>query len=490
MNKTKEISVIGSGFASLSVATTLADMGNSVTVFEKNSTPGGRARQFVEQGFTFDMGPSWYWMPDVFENYFNRFGKSTSDYYELIRLDPSYRIHYGLDDSMDIPASLEELYGLFESIEKGSSEKLKAFLNDASIKYNVGMGDMVQKPGDSILEFANWTVLKNSLKLDLLKSIEVEIESKFKHPKLQQLLKFPVLFLGAKPSKTPALYSLMNHADLSLGTWYPLGGMHKIVEGMYELALEKGVKFEFDTPINSIIIENNKASGVVSGSKTFKSEIVVAGADYEHVETNLLPPNKRQYSTKYWNSRTLAPSSLIFYLGVNKKLKNLLHHNLFFDKEFEKHAEEIYDIPKWPTDPLFYVCAPSVTDSTVAPDGSENLFILIPLAPGIEDTSERREQLFKKVMERLEKLTHNSINENIVYNRSYCINDFIEDYNSFKGNAYGLANTLKQTAFLKPKLKSKKVNQLYYTGQLTVPGPGVPPSLISGQIVADLIQNK
>lgn len=489
MKNSKKISVIGSGFASLAAATSLADLGHSVTVFEKNSSPGGRARQFVEQGFTFDMGPSWYWMPDVFENYFNRFGKSTSDYYSLIRLDPSYRIHYGQSDSIDVPANLEELYVLFDSIEKGSSSNLRAFLKDAAIKYNVGMGDMVQKPGDSILEFANWTVLKNSLKLDLLKSIEAEIESKFKHPKLQQLLKFPVLFLGAKPSKTPALYSLMNHADLSLGTWYPMGGMHKIVEAMYSLALEKGVKFEFDTPITSISIENNQACGVVSGSSSFDSDLVVAGADYHHVETNLLPVNKRQYSPKYWDTRTLAPSSLIFYLGVNKRLKNLLHHNLFFDKEFEQHAQEIYDIPQWPTDPLFYVCAPSVTDSTVAPEGKENLFILIPLAPGIEDTSEKRNLLFNKVMERLEKLTENSITDSIIYNKSYCINEFIKDYNSFKGNAYGLANTLKQTAFLKPKLKSKKVNRLYYTGQLTVPGPGVPPSLISGQIVADLIQN-
>lgn len=479
----QKIAVIGSGFAGLSAACCLAKDGYQVDVYEKNASPGGRARKFENDGFTFDMGPSWYWMPDVFENFFKLFGKSASDYYELQRLDPSYRIYFGQDDIMDVPANIQKVYELFESLEPGSSQQLQKFLKEAAYKYEVGINDLVYKPGKSLKELIDPRLIKGVFKLHVFQSIASYIRKYFKNPKLIQLLEFPVLFLGAMPSNTPALYSLMNYADISLGTWYPKGGMHKIIEGMVQLAEELGVNFHFDSPVQAIVMNSTKAKGIkVNGEDVFY-DYIVGGADYEHIEQQLLPEKFRKYSSDYWQKRDMAPSSLIFYLGVNKELKNLLHHNLFFDESFEDHAKQIYTDPQWPDKPLFYVCCASKTDDTCAPEGHENLFILIPVAPGLEDTHAVREKYFELVMDRLEKLTGEKVKEHIVYSRSYAHNDFKHDYNAFKGNAYGLANTLRQTANLKPSMHSK-VKNLLYTGQLTVPGPGVPPSIISGQVVA------
>lgn len=476
--------VIGSGFSGLSAATSLASQGYDVTVLEKNSSPGGRARSFAAEGFTFDMGPSWYWMPDVFESYFNRFGKSTSDYYSLKRLDPSYTVVFGKDEFMQVPAKLNELRSLFEELEPGSAAQLDKFLEQAAYKYEVGINQLVYKPGRSLTEFMNPRLLLDVLRMDVFQSIHKHIRRYFKHDKIIKLMEFPILFLGALPQNTPALYSLMNYADICLGTWYPMGGMHKIVEGMVKLAIEQGVRFKYNQDVQALEVQQGQITQVRTATDVFGADIVVASADYHHVETKLLPEQSRSYSDSYWESRVMAPSSLLFYLGVNKRLQGLQHHNLFFDEDFGPHAAEIYTTPKWPNKPLFYVSAPSVTDPSVAPEGCENLFLLVPVAPGLQDDESTREKYFAMVMDRLEQLTQQDIRSHIVYKRSYAHRDFIQDYNAFKGNAYGLANTLLQTAILKPSLKSKKVSNLFYTGQLTVPGPGVPPSLISGQVVA------
>jgi len=479
----KKVLVIGSGFSGLSVSTFLANAGCDVTVLEKHDHPGGRARTFREKGFTFDMGPSWYWMPDVFERYFNQFGRKVSDYYLLDRLSPSYKVLYE-NDELDIPANLDALCALFEKIEKGSAEKLKQFLAEAEYKYKVGIQQLVYKPGQSILEFADAKLMKGMLKLDVFKPISKQIRSLFKDKRLIDLLEFPVLFLGAKPSKTPALYSLMNYADLVLGTWYPKGGMHQIVQGMYKLAIEKGVRFSFNQNVTAFNFEGKRINAVLTDEDSHNCDWVVSSADYHFTETKLLPEKYRNYSDQYWDKRVMAPSSLIFYLGIDKKLPKLLHHNLFFDQDFDLHASEIYDNPVWPTAPQFYVSCTSKTDQSSAPENCENVFILIPVAPNLQDTKETREYYFNMIMKRIEDRIGYSIRENIVFKRSYAHNEFIEDYNSYKGNAYGLANTLKQTAVLKPGIRNKKIKNLYYTGQLTVPGPGVPPSLISGEVVA------
>ncbi|OJW40409.1 MAG: phytoene dehydrogenase [Sphingobacteriales bacterium 48-107] len=481
--------VIGSGFAGLSAASFLARAGWEVTVLEKNAAPGGRARILKAEGFTFDMGPSWYWMPDVFERFFACFGKKVSDYYHLDRLDPSYRV-YWQDGPMDLPASYEELKQLFESIESGSGARLDQFMRGAAYKYEVGINKLVHKPGRSWAEFLDWDVAKGVFKLDVLTNMKKHIRKYFRDPKLQQLMEFPVLFLGALPENTPALYSLMNYADMCLGTWYPQGGMYQVVDAMYQLAQEEGVKFRFNTPATGIQTGHGRATGVrytdASGKEgSLEADVVVGAADYHFIETKLLAPEDRSYSESYWNKRVMAPSCLLYYVGLNKRLPGILHHSLFFDTDFGVHGKEIYRSREWPSDPLFYVCAPSVTDETVAPAGCENLFFLIPVATGLEgDTEELREKYFRQVLRRYEEQTGTSVEDAIIYKKSYSVSDFMTDYHSFKGNAYGLANTLSQTAVLKPSCRSSKIRNLFYAGQLTVPGPGVPPSLISGEVVA------
>lgn len=484
---TKTIGVIGGGFAGLSASAYLQKAGYKVILFEKNSKIGGRNRQFDAEGFTFDMGPSWYWMPDVFEHFFNDFNHSASDFYKLDKLNPSFSIFYD-KVKMDIPANPDELPSLFESFEVGAGAQFKTFMERAEYKYEVGMNDFVQKPSKSILEFASLKVLKGAMKLTLLTKFDKYVRQYFKHPYLIQLMEFPVLFLGSAPQNTPALYSLMNYAGLMLGTWYPQGGMHKVVLGMEKLIEEAGVEVRKSTEIEKILIKNDKVVGVeLADDEKVKLDGLVAAGDYAHMET-LLPRAYRNYDKDYWDKRVFAPSSLIFYLGVNKKIEGLEHHNLFFDESLDDHAHEIYNEPKWPTKPLFYACVPSKTDIAVAPEGKENIFILMPLAAGLKDTNELREKYFDLIMDRLERRMATDIRTSIIYKRSYCIQDFETDYHSYKGNAYGLANTLNQTAFLKPKLNNKKLKNMVYSGQLTVPGPGMPPAIISGKLAAQEIE--
>jgi phytoene desaturase len=481
----KQITILGSGFSALAASCYLAQAGNKVTIFEKNETIGGRARQMKKEGFTFDLGPSWYWMPDVFEKFFSDFNKKPSDYYSLNKLSPAYKVFFGVNDFITIADNLSEIIETFESIETGSGEKLEKFMAEAQGNYNIAIKELVYRPGESPLELITFDTAK---KIDqFFSNISKDLRKKFKNKKLIQILEFPVLFLGAKPSDTPSFYSFMNYADFGLGTWQPINGFHDVINAMATLAKELGVKIETNCNVEKIVVENKKAIGIMVKDQFIPADIVLSGADYHHTET-LLDIEYRQYSEKYWDKKIFAPSSLLFYVGFNKKLENVIHHNLFFDVNFEAHASEIYDNPIWPKDPLFYANFTSITNPKTAPEGCENGFFLIPIAPGLEDTEELREVYFKKIIKRFEKITEQNIEKNIIFKQSFCVNDFVKDYNSYKGNAYGMANTLLQTAFLRPKLKSKKVNNLYFTGQLTVPGPGVPPSLISGKLVADLIK--
>ena len=487
MENNQSVAIIGAGFAGLSAAAYLAKAGYAVEVFEKNKEIGGRARQFkTQEGYVFDMGPSWYWMPEVFEKFFSDFGYTVSDFYELVLLEPSFSVIFKEQD-LAIPSNYADLRKLFEEIEPGSALKLDAFMKEAKFKYNIGMKKLVYKPGLSLTEFADIDLIKGVFKLQVFTSFSKHVKEYFKHPKLIALMEFPVLFLGATPEDTPALYSLMNYAGLKLGTWYPKGGFGEVVNGMKKVGENLGVKFHVNEPVVNLQLTANRVQKVITNKQEKTFDAIIASADYHHVEQELLPEKFRNYSKKYWNSRVLAPSCLIFYLGINKRIDSLNHHNLFFDEDLKKHAHEIYKDPKWPEKPLFYVCCPSKTDSTVAPKNHENVFILIPIATELSDTESLREHYLEIVMKRLEKYCGEEITSAIAYKKSYCVNDFKLDYNSFKGNAYGLANTLLQTANLKPSIKNKTLNNLFYAGQLTVPGPGVPPSIISGNVAANQV---
>ncbi|NNK87663.1 MAG: phytoene desaturase [Flavobacteriaceae bacterium] len=477
------ISILGSGFSSLAASCYLAKMGHQVTIFEKNETVGGRARQFKKDGFTFDIGPTWYWMPDVFERFFSDFGKSPSDYYQLEKLAPAYSVYFGKHDKITIEDSIEKICEAFENEESGSSVPLKKFIDKAKENYDIAIKDLVYKPGVSPLELIT---PKTITKLGaFVSTIKRDVRREFKNNRLAQILEFPVLFLGAKPSKTPSFYSFMNYADFGLGTFHPKGGMYEVIKGIRALAEELGVTIKTAEPVESIEVNDKTVQAIITSKGRYACDIVLSGADYHHTET-LLDTKHRQYSEAYWSKRTFAPSSLLFYVGFDKKLDHVEHHTLFFDVNFDKHAEAIYDSPAWPEEPLFYASFPSKTDR-VAPEGKEAGIFLIPLAPGLEDTAELRESYFEKIMNRFEDLTDQDIKSHVMFKESYCVNDFVNDYNSYKGNAYGMANTLFQTAFLRPKIRSKKVKNLYFTGQLTVPGPGVPPSWISGKLASDLI---
>ncbi|WMI69691.1 NAD(P)/FAD-dependent oxidoreductase [Mangrovimonas sp. YM274] len=481
----KKIIVIGSGFSSLSASCYLAKAGFDVIILEKNNTVGGRARQLKRDGFTFDIGPTFYWMPDVFERFFSDFNTTPSHFYNLKKLDPAYQIYFSSKDSVSISADFENIKNTFERIEPYSGTALQKFINKSEDNYNLAIKDLVYQPGESVTEIVT---LKTVTKLNrFATSIKKDISQYVKDEKLQQILEFPVLFLGAKPSNTPSFYNFMNYADFKLGTWHPEGGMYMVVKAMKDLAESLGVSILTNSPVESIKIEKNSVSSVLTNSKEYTCDILLSGADYHHTET-LLPKQFRQYSETYWNNRTFAPSALLFYVGFDKKLSNVSHHTLCFDSDFEIHAKTIYNTKEWPENPLFYASFPSITDATTAPEGTEAGIFLIPLAPDLEDNDLIRNHYFKQIIERLEHLTDQPLFDHILFKESYCINNFKEDYNAYKGNAYGLANTLMQTHVLRPKLKSKKVNNLYFCGQLTVPGPGVPPSLISGKIVSELIQ--
>lgn len=481
----KKIAVIGSGFSGLSAAAYASKEGHEVYLFEKNSSIGGRARNFkTENGYTFDMGPSWYWMPDIIESFFNDFGKKATDFYTLVPLDPQFEMVFS-DGTMNIPHNYEEMKELFEKTEPGAGKKLDDFMKDAQYKYEVGMQDFVNKPCHSWLEFVSPKIAKSAMKLDLLTNFQRFVRKYFTHPKLLVLMEFPVIFLGAAPKDIPALYSLMNYGGYKLGTWYPMGGFSKIIDAMKDIAEEQGTRFYVNADVEKINVNRKEASSLTVNQKQIDFDVIIASSDYHHTETKLLSKEFRNYDEEYWKKRVFAPSCLIYYLGFKEKIPNLKHHTLFFENDLDLHTHEIYTDKKWPTKPLFYACCPSKTDPAVAPENCENVFLLMPVAPGIEDSEEIRERYFMEMILRLEKHTGaTDLLLKIDYKRSYCVKDFKEDYNAYQGNAYGLANTLSQTAVLKPSLRNKKIKNLFYTGQLTVPGPGVPPSIISGKIAA------
>lgn len=483
----KRIVVIGAGFGGLAAAALLAKDGHKVIVIEKNEMVGGRARVWREAGFSFDMGPSWYLMPDAFETYFAHFGKKPQDLYNLIRLDPSYRIFFGPNDKLDISSDLETNIKLFESIEPGSGQKLVEYLEQAKYQYDVSMKQFLYKNFTSIFDFFNKRMLTEGRKLHVFENLDAFTKRYFKSERLQKILQYSMVFLGGAPSNTPALYSVINHADFNLGVWYPEGGFASVATAMQKLAESYGAEFIFNSEVTEIVVEDGIAKKVKTAIQEFDADIVIGNGDYHHIETKLLPKAARSYSDRYWNNRTVAPSAFIIYLGLDKELSSLSHHNLVLSNDWTKHFNAIFDKPSWPEEPSYYVCAPAKTDSTVAPAGKENLFVLVPIASGLPETPEFREEFANKIIAHFENEIGETITPHIVVKRIFTGTDFAKDYNAFKGTALGLSHTLMQTAMFRPRMKSKKVKNLYFTGQFTQPGIGVPMTLISGQLTRDNI---
>ncbi len=486
----KKIIIIGSGFGGLSAAAFLAADGHEVTVLEKNNQAGGRAMIWEKDGFRFDMGPSWYTMPDIVEKFFNQFNKKVSDYYEIVRLDPSYRVFFGQKDIVDLPGSLEEIYVLFDKLEENGAEKLKKFLAQAKYQYDVSVNSFLYKEYRSLFDMFNWKMLVEGTKLHLFDNMDSFAGRFFKNERAKKLLQYTLVFLGGAPKKTPALYALMAYIDYQLGIWYPMGGMTKMVGAMLKLAKNQGANFIFNQEVEEIIVIDGQARGVRTKTDKYQADIVIANSDYANTEMNLLIEKDQSYKKSYWQKKILAPSAFLLYLGLNKQIPNLKHHNLFLHNDWVEHFNVIFDRPGWPDKPSYYINCSSKTDSSVAPIGKETFFLLVPIAAGIEDTKEIREKYTKQILNDIERVVDFPIRQHIEVFKSISINDYKSLYNAYQGTALGLSHTLRQTAFFRPKHRSSKVKHLFYTGQYTHPGIGMPVTLISSQVVRDIIRQE
>ena len=485
------IAVIGSGFGGLSAACYLADAGADVTLVEKNEQLGGRASTLTADGFRFDMGPSWYLMPDVFERFFGAFDRRPEDYYEIEHLDPHYRIFFKDGDRIDVTADRDRTKETFEAYEPGAGEALDRYLAKSRENYEVGMEHFVYTDRPRFRDWFDRDVLRNARGLSLLGSMQDHVERYFEHPKLQQLVQYSLVFLGGSPATTPAIYNLMSHVDFTLGVHYPDGGMGAVVDGIATLADELGVAVYTDHEVTSIEGKRGgfllRAMGPADEAVKFPVDLVVSDADYRHTEMALLPPEKRQYDRSYWESRTYAPSAFLLYLGVEGDVENLAHHTLVLPLDWEGHFTQLFDAPSWPDDPAYYLCVPSKTDDSVAPDGHSNLFVLVPVAAGLDDTPERRRAYRDLVLADVAAHTGVDLRDRIVFERTFTVSDFADRYNSANGTALGLAHTLRQTALFRPRRRSTAVDGLYFTGAYTTPGIGVPMCLISGELTADAV---
>lgn len=487
-----KVIVVGSGFGGLSTAALMAKDGFDVTVIEKNEQPGGRASVYNEDGFYFDMGPSWYLMPDVFERFYAEFGKKPEEFFELVRLDPSYRIFFADEKVVDVAADLEKNFELFDSLEEGGAQKLKEYLKSSKEIYDFSIEEMLYKDYKSILDFLNGKLILKGYKLHMWENLEHYVNKNFQSDDARKILEYAIGFLGGSPANTPSFYHLMSHVDLEMGVWYPQGGMRKVVQSIYQLAESYGVDFHFNEPVRLLEVHDNQVKRVITNKAAYEVDLVVVNADYPHSELELLTEENRTYKKEYWEKKVLSPSAMVAYLGVDYTVDKLAHHNLFLDEDWGHEFDTIFD-PKnaaWPENPSYYVNVPSRTDKSAAPPGSDTLFILIPLAPGLEDTEVLRENFYNKIMDDLEAKLGENIREHIVVKRIFALNDFKDRYNAYKGTALGLSQTLRQLALWRPAHKSKKVKNLYYSGHYTHPGIGVPMTLISSQIVAQEIEDR
>jgi 1-hydroxy-2-isopentenylcarotenoid 3,4-desaturase len=478
------IVIVGAGFGGLAAAAVLARNGMDVTVLEKNDQVGGRARVWQKDGFSFDMGPSWYLMPEVFDRFFENLGTKREDMYELARLDPYYRVFFGGEDSADVSGDMAKTKALFDRFEPGGGTRLEQYLAQARYKYDVAMEQFLYRDYRTIFDFFNAKLLFEGSRLNVFQSLDRFVERYFKDHRAKQILEYAMVFLGSSPSNAPALYSIMSHVDLNLGVFYPQGGMGVVAKAMQRLAESFGARFHFSTPAEAFRVEDKRIAAVEAGGESFPADTVLVNADYAFAERSLVPAEYRTYGDAYWDKRVVAPSMYVIFLGLDTKVPKLAHHSLYFEKNWTEHFDQVFIRPVWPEKPCYYVSCPSKTDPSVAPADGENLFILVPVAAGLDDSDQVRDAYFDQVLSHLESVVEQPLRRHILVKRIFSHRDFREAYNALEGTALGLAHTLRQTAIFRPRHRSKKLPNLFYSGQYTHPGVGVPMAIISSEVVA------
>jgi len=487
LHETPRVVIIGAGFGGLSLAALLAKDGYAVQVLEKNDDVGGRAMVYSDQGHTFDMGPSWYLMPDVFETFFQRLGVDSDSLFSLVRLDPSYRIFFGPGDYLDISADLEANIDLFERVEAGAGEQLRSYLSKAAYEYDVAVNEFLYRNYLTVFDFFNKRTMTEGRKLHVFENLARYTKRYFASERLRKVLSYSMVFLGGSPSNTPALYSILSHVDFNLGVWYPMGGMGVVVQALRKIAEDNGAQVLTGQEVTAISVQGGKAVGVYAGEEFFPADVVVANADYPHVELSLLPRHSRSYSERYWRTRTLAPSAFMLYLGFNRRLPGLEHHSLSFEYDWEEHFNSIFAKPNWPSRPSYYLACPSKTDPSVAPPGGETVVMLVPVASGLEDSDEVRERFTEQMLDYLEHLVGEELRSSITVCTPFSQRDFRATFNAYQGTALGLSHTLMQTAVFRPRHRSRRVSNLFYSGQYTHPGIGMPMTLIASTLVHEVI---
>lgn len=508
----REVVVIGAGIGGLATAALLAREGHRVTLLEKRDEVGGRAGSWEQDGFRFDTGPSWYLMPEVIDHFFRLMGTSASQQLDLRKLDPGYRVVFedGLD-TVDVPADREAVTKLFESMEAGAGEQLSRYLDSAEDAYEMAKKRFLYSTFQSFTPFLRADVLRRLPRIGslLLQSLHSFVAKRFRDPRIRQILGYPAVFLGSSPFDAPSMYHLMSHLDLDDGVLYPMGGFTTLIGAMRSVAVEAGVEIRTGADVVGIDTDArtpgrsplDRRTATVRGVRyrtadqesSVPADLVISAADLHHTETTLLPGDLQTYPEKYWQKRVPGPSALLLYLGVQGALPQLEHHTLLFTTDWRENFGRIFGKESSvPSPASLYVCRPSATDPSVAPEGHENVFVLVPIPAdvgigrgGLERGGDARvEALADEVIGQISAWAGiPDLAERIVVRRSYGPQDFAEDLNAWRGTSLGPAHILRQSAFFRGSNRSAKVENLLYAGSSTVPGIGIPMCLISAELI-------
>lgn len=479
-----KIIIIGAGIGGLATANLLARDGHEVHVYEKNSQLGGRAGQFKKDGFVFDTGPSWYLMPEVFDHYYKLFNTSAQNELELIKLTPAYKVYSG-NDPLIITGNLETDAKTFDNIEPQSGEKLKRYIAKSTETYRLSLKHFLYSNFDSPWSLAKMEILKHGREMATLATMPIHsyVKKNFKHPRLQQVLEYPTVFLGSSPYTAPALYSLMSALDFDEGVFYPKGTMYAVVESLVRIGSSLNISYHLNSDVTEIITEKGKAVSIrLADGTTNEAPIIISNADLHFTETTLLKPTEQSYPASYWQKKEPSPSALLMYLGIKGKIPEFEHHTLLFTKDWQENFDLIFNKKQIPSPASLYISKTSQSDNT-APKGHENIFVLVPLPAGIELSEDETNKLADEYLEQIKTTTGVDLKARTVSRTLFGPNDFASKYNAWQSTMLGPSHRLLQSAFFRTPNKSKKVSGLFYVGASTVPGVGVPMCLIGAEMV-------